>query len=88
MNRAARALIAAARLYQRTLAWLVPAQCRFHPSCSHYFVEAVERHGSIRGTRLGLWRLLRCQPLARGGYDPVPPLSSRTARTAPPASDR
>jgi len=67
-----RPLLAAVRLYQRTLAWVLPVQCRFHPSCSHYFTEAVERHGALRGTWLGAKRLLRCHPLGGSGFDPVP----------------
>jgi len=67
-----RALLAAVRLYQRTLAWILPAQCRFHPTCSQYFTEALEKHGALKGTWLGLRRLLRCHPLGRSGYDPVP----------------
>jgi hypothetical protein len=67
-----RLLLAAARFYQRTLAWVLPAHCRFHPSCSHYFVEAVERHGALRGSWLTLKRLLRCHPFGGSGYDPVP----------------
>ena len=65
-------VLAAVRLYQRTLAWIVPAQCRFEPTCSHYFAEAVERHGTLHGAWLGLRRLLRCHPFGRSGYDPVP----------------
>jgi putative membrane protein insertion efficiency factor len=66
-------VVGAIRLYQRTLAWIVPAHCRFHPSCSHYFAEAVEKHGSLRGSWLGFRRLLRCHPFTRRtGYDPVP----------------
>ena len=55
--------------------WLVspmfaPA-CRYVPSCSEYAMEAVERYGAVRGGMMALWRLLRCHPFARGGYDPV-----------------
>ncbi len=67
-----RLLLAAARLYQRTLSLVLPVQCRFFPSCSAYFVEAVERHGALRGSWLALRRLLRCHPLGGSGYDPVP----------------
>ena len=67
-----RAAIGCARLYQRSISPLLPHLCRFEPSCSRYFVEAVERHGLARGGLLGLRRLLRCQPLCRGGFDPVP----------------
>ena len=65
-------LLALVRFYQRTLAWVVPVQCRFHPSCSQYFTEAVERHGALKGTWLGVRRLLRCRPFGGSGYDPVP----------------
>ena len=59
------------RLYQATLSPLIGRQCRFVPTCSEYFIEAVERHGPIRGAAKGLWRILRCNPLFKGGYDPV-----------------
>lgn len=52
--------------------------CRFHPTCSHYAIEAIETHGVIKGVGLAIWRILRCQPFARGGFDPVPPVSSKT----------
>lgn len=65
-------LIRLVRLYQVTLSPLVPGKCRFYPSCSRYFIEAVERHGVIRGVALGSYRILRCQPFCKGGFDPVP----------------
>ena len=49
------------------------ACCRFIPTCSEYAYTAVERFGAIKGTALALWRLLRCHPLCKGGFDPVPP---------------
>jgi len=67
-----RALLWAIRLYQLTLASVLGGQCRFEPSCSHYASEAIERHGVLRGVRLAVWRILRCHPFARAGYDPVP----------------
>lgn len=60
------------RLYQRHISAHTPSVCRFAPTCSHYAIEALERHGAFFGTLLTLWRLLRCNPLFRGGYDPVP----------------
>jgi putative membrane protein insertion efficiency factor len=66
------------RIYRRFLSPLKPPTCRFHPTCSQYALEAIELHGVLRGTFLGLWRLLRCNPLSRGGPDPVPPPRRRT----------
>ncbi len=60
------------RIYQWTLSPFIGRQCRFHPSCSRYAVEAYQEHGAFRGTWLTLRRLLRCQPFCKGGYDPVP----------------
>ncbi len=68
----AEALILLARLYQVTLSPLLGGQCRFLPTCSHYFIEAVDKHGALVGGWMGLRRLLRCHPFSRGGYDPVP----------------
>ena len=58
--------------YQLTLAPLLGRQCRFLPTCSHYAMEALERHGAIKGGTLALRRILRCHPFAAAGYDPVP----------------
>ncbi len=60
------------RLYRRWLSPWLPAACRFEPSCSQYAAEAIELHGAARGSLLAVRRLLRCQPLCRGGFDPVP----------------
>jgi hypothetical protein len=68
---AGRALIGLARAYQATLSPWLGRHCRFVPTCSQYFIEAVERHGAMRGARRGLWRILRCHPFARSGHDPV-----------------
>jgi len=63
---------AALRFYKGLISPLLPAACRYVPTCSEYAAEAVACHGFFHGTALALWRLLRCNPLARGGYDPVP----------------
>ena len=61
------------RGYRKAVSPLLgPGKCRFEPSCSAYALEALERHGTLRGLALSAWRLLRCQPLCKGGYDPVP----------------
>ncbi len=60
------------RLYQLTFSSLVGNCCRFQPTCSEYAHEAYQKYGLIKGTWLTLWRLLRCHPWAKGGYDPVP----------------
>ncbi|HEX2612920.1 MAG TPA: membrane protein insertion efficiency factor YidD [Fibrobacteria bacterium] len=69
---AARALIVPIRAYQAIHAAFFRGSCRFHPTCSHYAVEALEAHGPLRGAWLAFARVLRCQPLCRGGFDPVP----------------
>ena len=66
-----RIIIALVRCYQYTLSPFVGRCCRFTPSCSEYMVEAVRKKGALRGVLLGLWRILRCNPFCRGGYDPV-----------------
>lgn len=65
-------LIIFVRMYQLTLSPYIGKQCKFTPSCSNYFIEAVKQHGAIKGTRLGIWRILRCNPFSKGGFDPVP----------------
>lgn len=67
-----RILIGLLRFYQLGISPLLGKTCRFHPSCSSYAIEAVERYGAVRGGWLGLRRVLRCHPLSDGGYDPVP----------------
>lgn len=67
-----RILIGLLRLYQRSISRLLGPRCRFHPSCSEYAAEAIERFGALRGLSLALRRLARCHPLNPGGPDPVP----------------
>jgi putative membrane protein insertion efficiency factor len=64
-------LILLVRLYQASLSPLIGRQCRFVPTCSSYFIEAVRKHGPLRGFLMGTWRICRCNPFCRGGYDPV-----------------
>jgi putative membrane protein insertion efficiency factor len=62
----------AIRAYQALLSPALPTQCKFHPTCSHYGLEAVQKYGTLRGGLLTAWRLVRCSPLTHGGIDPVP----------------
>ena len=66
-------LIALIRGYKMLVSPLLPPACRFHPTCSVYAMEAIERFGVWRGGKLAIGRILRCHPLHPGGYDPVPP---------------
>lgn len=67
-----RMLIAVIGVYQRFVSPLFPPSCRFTPSCSKYAVEAIRKHGAVKGVALGVWRILRCNPFCKGGHDPVP----------------
>ena len=64
-------LIILLRFYRRFISPMLPPACRFYPTCSAYFIEALQKKGLLRGTAMGVWRLLRCQPFCKGGYDPV-----------------
>ncbi len=75
MSPLAHLLRGAVRGYQLAIRPLIGAQCRFHPSCSDYALEALARHGALRGTGLAVWRILRCNPWNAGGLDPVPTVS-------------
>lgn len=68
-----RLMIWAIKQYQKRISPLKPSCCRFTPSCSAYALEAIETHGAFKGFFLAVFRLLRCHPLCKGGYDPVPP---------------
>ena len=69
-----RVVVLLLRAYRAVVSPLYGPTCRFYPSCSAYALTAVERHGVLRGGRLAIWRLLRCNPWNSGGVDPVPPL--------------
>ena len=58
------------RLYQWLLSPVFGGRCRFHPSCSEYFIQSVRKYGAVSGGVRGIWRILRCHPLHPGGYDP------------------
>lgn len=78
---AARLLLGCVRCYQWVLAPLFPPSCRFEPTCSRYAMEAIGRHGALRGGWLTLVRLARCNPWGGAGYDPVPPPAATRAGT-------
>jgi len=65
------------RGYKWAVSPMFPPACRYVPSCSEYAVEAVDRYGALRGTAVAIWRVLRCHPFAKGGYDPVVPSRHR-----------
>jgi uncharacterized protein len=69
-NLPATVLIRCVRCYQRAISPLLGPTCRFQPTCSEYMIGAIRKHGTIRGGLRGIWRILRCHPFTRGGYDP------------------
>ncbi|WP_179395204.1 membrane protein insertion efficiency factor YidD [Lacticaseibacillus absianus] len=67
-----RVLEGVVRVYQRFISPLIPPSCRYYPTCSTYMIQALRKHGALKGTVMGLARILRCNPLVPGGLDPVP----------------
>jgi uncharacterized protein len=59
------------RVYQKIISPLLPPSCRFYPTCSEYAVQAVNKYGIIKGTFKAVYRILRCNPFNKGGYDPI-----------------
>lgn len=60
------------RVYRKVISPILPPACRFVPTCSEYAIEAIEKFGPIKGSMLASYRILRCNPYSKGGYDPVP----------------
>ena len=77
-----RIFVAPIWLYQRVVSPFVPARCKYHPSCSHYAVDAIRTYGIARGVVLAGWRILRCNPWSLGGFDPVE--EQRVFKSKPP----
>jgi len=71
-------LILLIRLYQITLSPFLGGQCRYHPTCSVYAIDALRDYGAIRGSIMAAKRIGRCNPFVKGGYDPVPPTTKTT----------
>lgn len=67
------------RIYQAGISSQTASRCRYDPTCSNYALEALEKHGVLKGCGLTIWRILRCNPFGGSGYDPVPPPSARRA---------
>jgi len=77
--------VAALRCYQYTLRPHLLGSCKFHPTCSEYAIDAIQKHGVIRGIVLAMWRLGRCHPFGPGGFDPVPqPPPASSQQPSPP----
>lgn len=67
-----KAMIFLIKLYQRHISHIKGTKCPYFPTCSAYGLEAVEKYGALKGGFLALWRIVRCNPFSKGGYDPVP----------------
>lgn len=66
-----RFFVALIRGYQKYISPLIPPSCRFQPTCSQYAIEAIQKYGVLKGGCMAFWRILRCNPFGKGGYDPV-----------------
>ena len=65
-------LITCIRIYQKYISPLKTVKCPYFPTCSQYGIEAIQKHGALKGSLLAIYRILRCNPFSKGGYDPVP----------------
>ena len=65
-------LIRLIRFYQKHISPLKSTKCPYYPTCSNYGLEAIKKYGALKGGLLAIWRILRCNPFSKGGYDPVP----------------
>ena len=66
-----RAVIKLVRWYQKNISPAIGPHCKYQPTCSQYMIDAVTKYGAFKGTAMGIWRILRCNPCSKGGYDPV-----------------
>lgn len=73
-------LLGIIRFYRKHISPHLPPMCKYYPTCSAYAVEAIETHGALKGSVLAALRILRCNPLFPGGYDPVPPKKEKKKR--------
>ncbi len=73
-------LIAMIKWYQTYISVRAKGKCKYYPTCSHYGIEAITVHGAFKGSLLTIWRILRCNPFSKGGYDPVPEKKGKKAR--------
>lgn len=64
-------LIRTIRFYRKNISPMTPPRCRYIPTCSQYAIEAIEQYGALKGGVMSLWRILRCNPFSKGGFDPV-----------------
>ncbi|MGN0473346.1 MAG: membrane protein insertion efficiency factor YidD [Lachnospiraceae bacterium] len=65
-------LIAIIKFYQKNISPMKRTKCPYYPSCSHYGLEAIQKYGALKGGCMAAWRIVRCNPFSKGGYDPVP----------------
>lgn len=66
-----RAMIETVKFYQRNISPAIGPHCKYQPTCSEYMIECLEKHGVVKGLPRGIWRIIRCNPFSKGGYDPV-----------------